>query len=90
MYRTAVEGILGIKVRGTTLILDPCIPRTWPGFEVTYKHGTSRYRITVKNPRGVNRGIAHASLDGKDLPDVSGVLQLTDDGRYHYGEITLG
>jgi cyclic beta-1,2-glucan glucanotransferase len=90
MYRTAVEGILGIKVRGATLVIDPCIPRAWPGFEFTYKHGTSRYRITVKNPRGVNRGIAQATLDGKNLDGAPGEIQLTDDGRYHYGEITLG
>jgi cyclic beta-1,2-glucan synthetase len=90
MYRTAVEGILGIKVCGATLVVDPCIPRAWPGFEFTYKHGTSRYRITVKNPRGVTRGIAQASLDGKDLAGAPNGIQLMDDGRYHYGEITLG
>jgi cyclic beta-1,2-glucan synthetase len=90
MYRTAAEGILGIKVCGTSLLVDPCIPRAWPGFEFTYKHGTSRYRITVKNPHGVNRGIAHATLDGKNLTGAPGEIQLMDDGRYHYGEITLG
>ncbi len=90
MYRTAVEGILGIKLHGATLVIDPCIPRAWPGFEFTYKHGSSRYRITVKNPRGVNRGIAHATLDGKELRGARGEFQLMDDGRYHYGEITLG
>ena len=90
MYRTAAEGILGIKVRGTTLLVDPCIPRAWPGFEFTYKHGTSRYRITVKNPRGVNRGVAQATLDGKELTGGPGEFQLVDDGRYHYGEIILG
>ena len=90
MYRTAAEGILGIKVCGTTLVVDPCIPRAWSGFEFTYKHGTSRYRISVKNPRGVNRGIAQATLDGKNLTGAPGEIQLMDDGRYHYGEITLG
>jgi cyclic beta-1,2-glucan synthetase len=90
MYRTAVEGILGIKLRGTALVIDPCIPRAWPGFEFTYKHGTSRYRISVKNPRGVTRGIAQATLDGGTLAGAPGEIQLTDDGRYHYGEITLG
>ncbi len=90
MYRTAVEGILGIKLRGATLVIDPCIPRAWPGFEFTYKHGSSRYRITVKNPRGVNRGVARATLDGKEFGGVAGEIQLTDDGRYHYGEIILG
>jgi cyclic beta-1,2-glucan synthetase len=90
MYRTAAEGILGIKLRGGTLIVDPCIPRGWAGFEFTYKHGSSRYRITVKNPRGVNRGIAQATLDGKDLISAVCEINLVDDGRYHYGEITLG
>ncbi|HEX3395558.1 MAG TPA: hypothetical protein VHS76_02585 [Steroidobacteraceae bacterium] len=90
MYRTATEGILGIKLRGTTLIIDPSIPRGWPGFEFTYKHGSSRYRITVKNPRAVNSGVAHATLDGKDLSGALGEISLVDDGRYHYGEITLG
>jgi cyclic beta-1,2-glucan synthetase len=90
MYRAAAEGILGIKLRGGTLIVDPCIPRGWAGFEFTYKHGSSRYRITVKNPRGVNRGIAQATLDGKDLSSGACEIKLTDDGRYHYGEITLG
>jgi cyclic beta-1,2-glucan synthetase len=90
MYRTAVEGILGIRLRGGTLLVDPCIPRGWAGFEFTYKHGSSRYRITVKNPRGVNRGIAQATLDGKDLGSAACEITLVDDGRYHYGEITLG
>ncbi|HEV7357904.1 MAG TPA: hypothetical protein VGN99_07895 [Steroidobacteraceae bacterium] len=90
MYRTAAEGILGIKLRGGTLVVDPCIPRAWAGFEFTYKHGSSRYRITVKNPRGVNRGVAQATLDGKDLSGAACEIKLTDDGRYHYGEITLG
>ncbi len=90
MYRTAAEGILGIYVRGSTLVIDPSIPRAWPGFEFTYKHGSSRYRITIKNPRGVNHGIAQATLDGKNLTGAPGEIQLTDDGRYHYGEITLG
>jgi cyclic beta-1,2-glucan synthetase len=90
MYRTATEGILGITLRGATLLVDPCIPRAWQGFEFTYKFGSSRYRITVKNPRGVNRGVAAASLDGKSFTAGACKIDLVDDGRYHYGEITLG
>jgi cyclic beta-1,2-glucan synthetase len=90
MYRTAVEGILGINLRAGTLVVDPCIPRAWAGFEFTYKFGSSRYRISVKNPRGVSRGITQASLDGKNLSGAACEINLVDDGRYHYGEITLG
>jgi cyclic beta-1,2-glucan synthetase len=80
MYRTAVEGILGIRLRGETLVIDPCIPRAWAGFEFTFKYGTSRYQIAVKNPRGVSRGV----------PGAAGQIKLVDDGRHHYAEITLG
>jgi cyclic beta-1,2-glucan synthetase len=90
MYRTAVEGILGINLRAGTLVVDPCIPRAWAGFEFTYKFRSSRYRITVKNPRGVSHGVTQASLDGKNLSGAPCKITLVDDGRYHYGEITLG
>jgi cyclic beta-1,2-glucan synthetase len=90
MYRTAAEGILGIHVRGAVLRIDPCIPRTWPGFEITYKHGSSRYQIAVENPRGVCRGIVRAALDGRDIPAAPCEIRLADDGSYHYARITLG
>jgi cyclic beta-1,2-glucan synthetase len=90
MYRAGTEGILGIKVRGQVLEVDPCIPRTWAGFEFTYRYGSSRYSIAVKNPRGVNRGIAHAVLDGRDLQGTTAAFDLLDDGREHIGEVTLG
>jgi cyclic beta-1,2-glucan synthetase len=90
MYRTAVEGILGIHLRGQTLRIDPCIPRSWSGFEVTYKHGASRYHIAVDNPKGVSRGVAKAALDGGDIAASPCDIVLTDDGSYHYARVTLG
>jgi len=90
MYRTGVEGILGIILRGEVLKVDPCIPRVWPGFEFTFRHGSSRYRIAVKNPHHVSRGIAHASLDGRDLAGAACEIKLIDDGQNHQTEITLG
>jgi cyclic beta-1,2-glucan synthetase len=90
MYRTALEGILGLHVRGKRLHIDPCVPRSWPGFEVTYKHGSSRYHIAVDNPRGVSRGVVKAALDGGDIAHAPCEIALNDDGSYHYARITLG
>jgi len=91
MYRTAVEGILGIYVRGRVLVINPCIPRGWTGFEITYKYGSSRYRIAVDNPRGVSAGVSHATLDGREIPGAAPCeFTLVDDGAYHYGRVTLG
>jgi cyclic beta-1,2-glucan synthetase len=90
MYRTAVEGILGVHLRGRILVLDPCIPRAWTSFEITYKYGSSRYRIAVENPRGVSSGVIQASLDGQEIPVAPCAITLVDDGNYHYGLVTLG
>jgi cyclic beta-1,2-glucan synthetase len=90
MYRTAMEGILGIQLRGRVLTINPCIPRAWTGFEVTYKYATSRYRIAVENPNGVNSGVIRASLDGGEISGAPCEIALVDDGRYHYGLVTLG
>jgi cyclic beta-1,2-glucan synthetase len=90
MYRTAIEGILGINLRGPILSINPCIPRAWTGFEINYKHGSSRYRIVVENPRGVSRGIVRASLDGEELSRTQCEIKLVDDGRNHEGLVVLG
>jgi len=90
MYRTAIEGMLGLNLRGRKLRIDPCIPRSWPGFEVTYKHGSSRYHIAVDNPKRVSRGVVKAALDGSGIASSPCEIALTDDGTYHYARITLG
>jgi cellobiose phosphorylase len=90
MYRTAVEGILGINLRGRLLAINPCIPRAWGSFEFTYRYGSSRYRIAIENPEGVSRGVKHATLDGRAITGSPCQIALVDDGSYHYGLITLG
>src|SRR5438552_2787089 len=76
-YRVALETILGFQLRGTKLTLNPCIPQHWPGFEITYRHRSATYLIRVENPRGVERGVAKVSLDGKDLE--GSIIDLADD-----------
>ncbi len=90
MYRAAVEGLLGIQLRGGVLSINPCIPRSWSGFEITYKHGASRYQIAVENPGNVCRGIVRAQLDGQEISRVDCEIPLVDDGNFHYASITLG
>ena len=90
MYRTAVEGILGVNLRGNVLAIDPCIPRGWPGFEVTYQRGSSRYHIAVENPKGVCRGVVRATLDELEISLPGCDIHLVDDGGDHYARITLG
>ncbi|MFB3075877.1 MAG: GH36-type glycosyl hydrolase domain-containing protein [Candidatus Methylomirabilales bacterium] len=89
LYRAGLESILGFQKRGSALCIDPCIPRAWPGFQITYRHGDTLYRITVENPKGVCRGVSRVSLDGNLLPGEA-LVPLSDDGREHRVLVVLG
>jgi cyclic beta-1,2-glucan synthetase len=88
MYRLGIEAILGLTRRGETLIIDPCIPKDWPGFQVTYRFGRTPYLIRIENPQGVNRGVRQVLLNGLTLPDNQ--IPLTDDGGQHEVRVLLG
>src|SRR4029077_7987189 len=38
LYRAGMEWILGIRLRGTVLAIDPCVPRSWPAFSVDFRY----------------------------------------------------
>jgi cyclic beta-1,2-glucan synthetase len=90
MYRTGIEWLLGFRLRGAVLHLDPCIPRAWRRFEITFRYHASRYEITVENPRGVSRGIAQIEVDGSSLSSGSASLPLNADGATHRVRAILG
>ncbi|HEX6656771.1 MAG TPA: glycosyl hydrolase family 65 protein, partial [Ilumatobacter sp.] len=89
MYQAGIEWILGFQLRGTELKLNPCIPATWPGYEIRFRYHTTTYEIVVDNPHAVSRGILTAELDGQLLPDSASV-PLEDDGATHRLRIVLG
>jgi cyclic beta-1,2-glucan synthetase len=90
MQRAGVESILGLHIEGDQLRLDPCIPSSWPGFELTVRHGASRYRIVVENPDGVQRGVASAELDETPVAARPLSITLKDDGTAHLLRVRLG
>jgi cyclic beta-1,2-glucan synthetase len=89
LYRAGVESTLGFRLRGARLSVDPCIPRRWPGFTLTFRYRSARYAIIVENPGGVSRGVASIELDGVTLDSTAGVT-LADDGTTHRLRIRLG
>jgi cyclic beta-1,2-glucan synthetase len=90
LYRAGIEGILGLHIQGTQLLLTPCIPKEWPRFDAVLRHRSARYEIAVVNPNGVNRGVAAVTLDGVSLPTGEARIQLVDDGAIHHVELMLG
>ncbi|MGA2975557.1 MAG: glucoamylase family protein [Spirochaetia bacterium] len=69
MYRAWVEEVLGMKIRGDQMRMDPVIPGWWQGFSLRYRHGEALYEIQVENPHGRQRGVSWVEMDGRRLPD---------------------
>ncbi len=88
MYRAAVEWILGFRLRGATLHLDPCVPRAWRGYKISFRYHSARYELAVENPHGATFGVASIELDGQQI--AAREIPLADDGRTHAIRVVLG
>jgi len=49
MYRVWLEEVLGFKLRGDRLSIEPAIPANWPGYTIMFRYGRTQYRIEVEN-----------------------------------------
>jgi cyclic beta-1,2-glucan synthetase len=90
MYRAGLEQILGFRLQGASLLLDPCIPKAWPGFKIAFRYRTAHYEIEVDNPAGVCRGVARVELDGMALSGGEARIPLANDGATHPVRVVLG
>ncbi len=95
LYRAGLEAILGFRVRGNTLTVDPCLPKAWSGFEIVFRRRSAggaitRYEIAVENPRAVSRGVVAVELDGALLAKDAAPIPLQEDGAVHRIRIELG
>jgi cyclic beta-1,2-glucan synthetase len=90
LYRAGLESILGFKVQGSHLKIEPCVPAHWPGFEILFRYRSSRYEIRIENPHNASRGIGYAELDGQRLTGNPIMIALVDDGQTHRARLILG
>jgi len=88
LYRAGLESILGLRRRGTTFVMDPCIPSSWTEYQIVWRIGDTRYEIAVTNPDGRCRGVGRAELDGALVNAQA--IPLVDDGRTHQVHVVLG
>lgn len=90
MQRAGIESILGLRQSGDVLSLDPRIPRAWPGFHVTLRHGSARYEISVDNVGATGNGVAFAAIDDVEIIARPLRLALANDGLVHRVDVRLG
>ena len=88
MYRAGVESILGLRRRGATFGIDPCIPSLWPDYHVSWRVHETCYEISVSNPDRRCGGVASAELDGEVVDAAT--IPFVDDGGVHHVHVLLG
>ena len=64
-YYAATQYILGIRPDFDSLTVDPCVPADWREFTVHRRWRGAVYHIHVTNPRGVEKGVASLTVDGR-------------------------
>ncbi len=90
LYQAGLGSIIGLRVEGSALILDPCLPRSWELVEVRLKHRSTRYDIRIENPNAACNGIGSLFLDGALQRSHLAGIPLVDDGGTHLVRAILG
>ncbi len=88
MYRIGIEAILGVSLHNGAVRINPCIPRSWPGYEVSCRTAGAEYRITVENPDSLGRGVKHLEVDGVERSGNE--IPAFTDGAVHQVRVVLG
>jgi len=87
MYGAVTRWILGVRLSFDGLVVDPCIPGSWPGFEVRRRWRGAEFHIRVSNPDGVQKGVRSVTLDGKP---VTGPIPVQAAGTKHEVVVLMG
>ena len=84
-YFAATRYMLGVRPGFDRLTVDPCIPAEWDGFEVRRRWRGAEYRVSVRNPEHVEKGVRRVTVDGYETKYIPAF-----DGGTHTVEILTG
>lgn len=85
-YFATTQYILGVKPDFDGLTVDPCIEPDWKEFSVTRRWRGATYEIHVTNPKGVQKGVASITVDGKAVEK----LPVLPAGSVCHAEVVMG
>ena len=84
----ATQYILGIRPHYGGLIVDPCVPSHWREFRVRRQFRGAIYDFVVRNPEGINKGVALVKLDGRKLE--GNFIPVQEPGGEYRVEVIMG
>jgi N,N'-diacetylchitobiose phosphorylase len=85
-YFAVTHYMLGIRPGFDELIIDPCIPKDWDGFEVSRVFRGATYNISVINSDHVEKGVKMIYLDGKEVSRIP----VFAAGEEHVIDVVMG
>jgi cyclic beta-1,2-glucan synthetase len=88
-YRAGLEWLLGLNIRSNKIYFNPCIPKEWRSYSVSYQYEETHYEITINNPSGVSKGIVLIELNGA-VQAESDSIPLLNDGKNHEVLVVMG
>jgi hypothetical protein len=65
--RNCYQGMIGFRPDLEFLFIDPCVPAEWKKLSASVRFLDAEYTIAIKNPKGVECGVAALKLDGKSI-----------------------
>nr|WP_318740072.1 N,N'-diacetylchitobiose phosphorylase [uncultured Treponema sp.] len=79
-YYSTTQYILGIRPQYDGLLIDPCIPHEWDGFNVQRRWRGMNLNIEVKNPQHINKGVEYIEVDGQRVDAAVIPVDMIKDG----------
>jgi len=82
MLRDITDYFLGLKPEYAGLLIDPCIPSSWPGFKVRRGFRGVRFQVEVINETGEGKNVKKMTVNGKEwqgnlirMSDLAGITE---------------
>ncbi|MBP6333935.1 MAG: cyclic beta 1-2 glucan synthetase, partial [Bacteroidia bacterium] len=85
MSQLITDSILGIRLTGNKLFIEPCIPEEWESFKIAYRFKSTQYQIQIFQKQ--EAGKMKLTLDNIQQQEV--FIPLVDDGQEHFAELSI-
>jgi cellobiose phosphorylase len=79
MQYAIINWMLGVRADFDGIIVDPCIPSHWKGFQFSRPFRGSMLHVSVENPRGRNWGVKKMTVNGRVVAETKIPLPLQDE-----------
>ena len=80
--------ILGLYPTHHGLSINPCVPKDFGDFTLTREYRGGSYKISVKNPEGVEKGVKSLVVNGKEVEGT--VIPFEEGVKEYQVEVTMG